>query len=170
MEVEETRETSEAGAVPRRWYSVREAADYLGVSEPTIFRWMKDGLLSYYKVGGGTRFSEEGLLAVIEKSTGRKEAEAAAGKCSACGHAVLVDGRLQGTGRMYFKPVKTRFWVFEESLVEVRAKTCTACGFVQLHADTAKLNRLRPDGAGGESPGSGPAGRAKSDKAARGRK
>ena len=146
MATESTRETKTPDAALRKWYSVHEAADYLGVSEPTIFRWMKDGLLSFYKVGGSTRFTEEGLLAVIEKSTGRKEAEAVAGKCAACGHGVLVDGRLQGTGRMYFRPVKTRFWVFAESLVEVKAKTCAACGYIQLYADTEKLKKMKPKG------------------------
>src|SRR3954470_16931956 len=100
-----------------RWYSIREAAEYLGVSQPTIFRWMKDGLLSFYKVGGSTRFSPESLEAVIEKTTGRKEAEATLGRCASCGHGVLIPGRLQGTGRLYFKPDETKFWTFEESLV-----------------------------------------------------
>ena len=127
-----------------QWFSVRDAADYLGVSQPTIFRWMKEGLLSFYKVGGATRFSREGLDAVIEKSTGRKEAEAASGKCAACGHGVLLAGRLQGTGLLYFKPDKTKFWTFEESLVPTRAHVCAACGYLQLHADTAKLGRLTP--------------------------
>ena len=127
-----------------QWYTVRDAADYLGVSQPTIFRWMKDGLLSFYKVGGSTRFSREGLDAVIEKTTGRKEAEAASGRCASCGHGLLVPGQLQGTGRLYFKPEKTRFWSFEESLVSTRAKVCAACGYVQLYAETGKLNRLLP--------------------------
>ncbi len=128
----------------KRWYSISEAAAHLGVSEPTIYRWMKDGLLSFYKVGGSTRFEREGLDAVIEKTTGLKEAEAAAGRCASCGHAILVDGRLQGTGRLYFKPDKTRFWVFAESTVNVRARVCAACGFIQMHADTEKLRKLRP--------------------------
>jgi excisionase family DNA binding protein len=128
----------------RRWYSVPEAAHYLGVSEPTIFRWMKDSQLSFYKIGGATRFTQEGLDAVIEKTTGSKEAEAAAGRCAACGHSVLVEGRLRGAGRLYFQPVETKFWTFEESLVPTRARVCTACGHIQLHAETAKLHRLLP--------------------------
>ncbi len=39
----------------KKWFSVKEAAAYLGKSEPTIFRWMKDGTLSFYKVGRATR-------------------------------------------------------------------------------------------------------------------
>src|SRR5690349_5660242 len=122
--------------------TIREAADYLGVSQPTIFRWMRAGLLSFYKVGGSTRFSKEGLDAVVEKKVGRKEAEGASARCASCGHGVLVSGRLQGTGLLYFKPDKTKFWTFEESLISTRSHMCTACGYLQLHADTAKLGRL----------------------------
>lgn len=135
-------EMGEPGPEGRRWYTVPDAAEYLGVSQPTIFRWMKDGMLSFYKIGGSTRFLQDGLDAVIEKTTGSKEAEAAANRCAACGHSVLVQGRLRGTGRLYFQPDRTRFWVFEESMVPTKARVCAACGYIQVHADTAKLNRL----------------------------
>ncbi len=132
----------------KSWFSIKEAAEFLGISQPTLFRWMKEGLLSFYKVGGSTRFTKEGLEAVIEKTTGRKEAEAAQGRCAACGHNLLIEGRLQGNSRLYFRPDKTRFWTFEEALVPTRALVCPACGFVQLHVETGKLNRLmpKPDG------------------------
>lgn len=128
----------------RRWYTIPEAAEYLGVSEPTIFRWMRDGYLSFYKVGNATRFAQEGLDAVIEKATGRKEAEAAAGRCASCGHNVLLPGRLRGAGQLYFQPDKTKFWTFHESMVSTRARVCAACGYVHLHADIDTLSRLRP--------------------------
>jgi hypothetical protein len=57
---------------------------------------------------------------------------------------MLVDGRMQGTGRLYFRPDHTRFWTFQEGLVPVRARVCAACGYIQLSADTEKLNRLSP--------------------------
>jgi len=127
------------------WYSVREAADYLGISEPTVFRWMKDGSLSFFKVGNSTRFSKESLDAVIEKVTGRKEAEMVLGRCAACGHTVLLEGRLRGAGRIYFQPKKTKFWTLDESLVPTTARVCAACGYVQLHAEVGKLSRLQPE-------------------------
>jgi excisionase family DNA binding protein len=126
----------------RDWYSVQEAADYLGVSQPTIFRWMRQGTLSFYKVGSSTRFSKDGLNAIIEKTTGQREAEAVASRCAACGHSILVEGQLQGTGRLYFRPLKTRFWVLSEGLVPTRSRVCAACGYIQLHADTRKLRQL----------------------------
>ena len=128
--------------VEPRWYSTQQAAEYLGVSQPTVFRWMKEGVLSFYKVGGSTRFSKEGLDAVFEKTTGRKEAEAAAGRCAACGNSVLVEGSLRGAGNLYFRPESTKFWVLSESLVPTNATVCPACGHVQLRADPVKLRRL----------------------------
>ncbi len=133
----------------KKWFSVKEAAAYLGKSEPTIFRWMKDGTLSFYKVGRATRFSKESLDAVIEKTTGSREAEGVLARCAACGHSGMMDGQLQSTGRIYFHPDKTRFWTLSDSMVRVRAKACPACGFIQLHADTGKLGRLHA--ADGES-------------------
>ena len=132
-------------STPEKWYTVKEAAEYLGVSQPTIFRWMKDETLSFYKVGGATRFSREGLDAVIEKSTGTKEAEQVMGRCVACSNNVLVEGRLQGAGRLYFKPSKTAFWTLHESLVPTKARVCAACGYVHHYADKNKLKVLKAE-------------------------
>jgi excisionase family DNA binding protein len=129
----------------RDWLSVREAARYLQISEPTLFRWMRDGDVSFYKVGRGTRFKREALDAVVHKRTGRSEADAAALRCACCGNAEMIEGHLQGTGRMYFRPLKTRFWVLREAMVPTRARTCTACGHVQLFADPEKLGALLPE-------------------------
>ena len=128
----------------RQWYTIQQAARYLGVSQPTIFRWMKEGSLSFFKIGGATRFSQEGLEAVIEKTTGQKEAELIASRCAACGHSVLVEGYLRGAGKLYFRPTKSSFWVLAEAMVPMRARVCAACGYLQLHADTTKLKRLKP--------------------------
>lgn len=126
-----------------RWFSVKGAADYLGVSEPTIFRWMKEGTISFYKVGGATRFSQEGLDLLFEKTTGSKEAESISSKCAVCGHGVLVDGHVRGAGKLYFKPAKSSFWVLTEAMVPTRARVCAACGYIHFHADTAKLKKLK---------------------------
>ena len=66
-------------------------------------------------------------------------------RCAACGHSVLIEGRLRGAGRLYFQPDKTKFWHFGDSFVPTRARVCAACGYIQLHADTEKLTRLEPD-------------------------
>ena len=135
-----------------KWYSVQEAADYLEVSQATIFRWMKEGTLSFYKVGGATRFSREGLEVLFEKTTGTKEAGAIASRCAACGHSVLVDGQIRGAGKLYFRPAKSAFWVLAEAMVPTHARVCAACGYIHLHADTAKLKKLKPKPVDEEKP------------------
>jgi excisionase family DNA binding protein len=135
----------DAELADKQWFTTAEAAEYLGVSQATIFRWMKQGQLSFHKIGKATRFSQEGLDAVVLKTTGRTEAEAAAGRCSSCGHNILVEGTLQGTGRMYFRPKKTKFWTFLEALVPLKVLACAACGHIEMQADTSKLTRLMPD-------------------------
>ena len=136
---------STAQPTTKGWFSIQEAADYLGISQPTLFRWMKRGTLSFYKVGASTRFSKNGLDAVIKKTTGENEADIAATQCAACGHSVMIDGKLQGTGNLYFRPKKSKFWVFAEQLVRTRSRVCAACGYVQLNADVSKLRRLSKD-------------------------
>ncbi len=128
---------------PSKWYTVRQAADYLGVSEPTIYRWMKEGTLSFYKIGGATRFSRQILDIFFEKTTGSKEAQQVANRCAACGHTTLIDGTLRGAGRLYFRPEKSAFWVLAEAITPTRAKTCAACGYMHLYADPAKLKKLK---------------------------
>ena len=141
----DAKDEAEVLVAEKTWYTVKEAAAYLGVSQPTIFRWMKSGILSSYKVGGSTRFSKEGLDAAVMKRTGKQEAQAVKKQCAACGHANLVDGKLQSTGRLYFRPEKTRFWTLQEAMVNTSAMVCEACGFVQVHADVSKLKKLKPD-------------------------
>ena len=129
---------------PKDWYTVKQAAEYLGVSEPTIFRWMKDGSLSFYKVGSSTRFSQETLDNVIQKNTSTREAQQVVTKCTACGHNVLVEGKMQGSGRLYFRPGKSGFWVLHEAMVPTNARVCCACGNIQFYADVEKLKKLKP--------------------------
>lgn len=124
------------------WLTVKEAADYLKVSEQTIFRWMRTGKVSFFKFGSSTRFRRSNLDLVAEKVTGEAEGEQAASRCAACGNSKMVAGRVRSTGRMYFQPEKARFFVLSESFVAVRAKTCAACGYIQLFADTQKLGNL----------------------------
>jgi len=54
----------------------------------------------------------------------------------------MADGTLSSTGRVYFKAKKAKFWTFAENMVEVRARVCVDCGYVDLYADTSKLKKL----------------------------
>ena len=40
------------------------------------------------------------------------------------------------------KAKKARFWTLSENMVEVRARVCVDCGYVDLYADPAKLKKL----------------------------
>ncbi|RJP74893.1 MAG: DNA-binding protein [Candidatus Abyssobacteria bacterium SURF_17] len=128
--------------VAAEWLTTKEAAQYLGVSEPTIFRWMREGTLSFFKIGGSTRFRRENLDLAARKVTGKQEAEQRAGRCPVCGHGFLLSGQVRSTGKIYFVPGKAKFFVLSDSNVEVSARACPACGHVDMFADTAKLTRL----------------------------
>ena len=129
-------------AAPEGWMTIKQAADYLGVSEPTIFRWMRDGAISFFKLGGATRFKRENLDMVARKVTGKGEGEAKGLHCSVCGHSFRLDGDVRSTGKVYFMPKKTKFLVFSESVVDVAARACPACGHIDMFADVDKLSKL----------------------------
>lgn len=63
-------------------------------------------------------------------------------ECLWCESRRLADGRLSSTGRVFFKARKTKFWTLDENVVEVKARVCMDCGYVDLYADTKKLGRL----------------------------
>ena len=63
-------------------------------------------------------------------------------ECLWCESTRMADGHLSTTGLVYFKADKTKFWVFAENMVELKARVCVECGYVDLYADTEKLKRL----------------------------
>jgi len=126
------------------WFTIPEAAQYLNVSEPTVYRWMREGKISFYKVGDATRFKKQNLDMVFEKHTGKIEAQYYGARCVACGHTYLVPGKIQAAGNVHFKPARTRFFTLLESIVRLQARVCPRCGFVQVFGDTEKLSRLVP--------------------------
>ncbi|HOX05825.1 MAG TPA: helix-turn-helix domain-containing protein [Planctomycetota bacterium] len=141
-----------------------EAAEFLGVGRATIFRWMREGKLGHVKVGRATRFRRRDLEAVRKQVTPKEAGAEIASRCAVCGHGFLLAGDVRSTGKLYFQPAKTKFWVLSDSMVETRAYACPVCGHVQLHADTAKIAKImkpedeeasRAAEAGGASPQSG---------------
>jgi excisionase family DNA binding protein len=134
-----------AADTAENWLNVKEAAQYTGVSEPTIFRWMREGKVSFFKLGGSTRFKRENLDMVARKVTAREEGEGKRSRCTACGHGYLVSGNVRSTGKLYFQPQRTKFFVLTDSMIGVSASACPACGHVQMFTDTAKLEKLMRD-------------------------
>jgi excisionase family DNA binding protein len=140
-----------------KWYSIREAAEYLDVGEPTLYRWMRDGKITFRKVGDSTRFWKEDLDSVMQVSWSTKDLDKAREVCPVCRHAELVEGKVRGTGLVYFVPKKTKFWTLKDSFVETTGRMCTRCGAIAWYGDTEKLAKLRIATAAKEGKGDAPA-------------
>jgi excisionase family DNA binding protein len=127
------------------WYTIKEAAEYLGVTEPTIYRWMRDNLITYRKIGDSTRFLQEDLDRYVQVFRSAKDSESVQGFCPVCHHTELIRGRVQSTGLNYFYPDKTRFWTFKTSHIETQARMCTRCGAVTWFGDKTKLTGIKKE-------------------------
>ena len=135
-------EPSEAQTKPN-WYSIKQAAEYLNVGEPTLYRWMREGKITYRKVGDSTRFWQEDLDSVMEVFHSSKNLNKAREACPLCRHNELVDGRVRGAGLVYFYPQKTKFWTLKDSTIETSARMCLRCGHIFWFGDVEKMNALR---------------------------
>ena len=133
-------EHTEPATTKRKWYSIREAADYLDVGEPTLYRWMREGKMTYRKVGDSTRFWQEDLDSVMEVFHSEKDLNKTREVCPAC---QLVEGRVRGAGLVHFVPKNTKFGTLKDSFVGTNARMCTRCGAIAWFGDTAKLEPLR---------------------------
>ncbi len=45
----------------KKWFVSEEAAEYLSISESTLFRWVKSGKLPIYRIEGISRFKVSDL-------------------------------------------------------------------------------------------------------------
>ena len=124
------------------WLSIKQAADYLGVTEPTIYRWMRDGTITFRKIGDSTRFLQEDLDSHVQIFRSSKDANRAREFCPVCHHDQLIRGRIQSTGKNYFYPEKTKFWTIQTSDIETEARMCTRCGAIVWFGDTSKLTQI----------------------------
>jgi excisionase family DNA binding protein len=136
-------ENSDTTTAKRKWYSIREAAEHLDVGEPTLYRWMREGKITYRKVGDSTRFWQEDLDSVMEVFHSEKDVDKVREVCPLCRHNELVEGKVRGAGLVYFVPKKTKFWTLKDSFVETKARMCTRCGAIAWFGDAAKLASLR---------------------------
>jgi excisionase family DNA binding protein len=136
-------ETNDLTTARPKWYSIHEAAEYLDVGEPTLYRWMRDGKITYRKVGDSTRFWQQDLDSVMEIFHSGKDLDQAREVCQVCRNTELVEGKVRGAGLVYFVPKKTRFWTLKDSFVDANARMCTRCGAISWFGDTAKLAKLR---------------------------
>lgn len=125
------------------WFSIKEAAEYLDIGEPTLYRWMRDGKITYRKVGDSTRFWQQDLDSMMEVFHSEKDVENVKRACLHCHGTELVEGVYRTTGLNYFQPKKTKFWTLKDSNIESQAFMCCHCGAVYLFADVKKLNELK---------------------------
>lgn len=124
-----------------QWFTIREAASYLQIGEPTIYRWMRDGKITFRKIGDSTRFLQEDLDAVVVVHHSGKNGSADL-KCSSCGSDQLIEGKCQSTGNLYFVPEKAKFWTLKTSTVQMKSKMCKNCGLVVFKGDIDHLSNL----------------------------
>jgi excisionase family DNA binding protein len=150
----ETPETKSAPARPR-WYSIKEAAEYLDVGEPTLYRWMREQKITYRKIGDSTRFTQEDLDGMVQVFRSTREIARVEEVCPACNQGELIEGQLQSTGLCYFRPQKTKFWTLKDANIGTRARMCARCGCIVLFGDTQKLAALREENANQAGAGAG---------------
>ena len=127
----------------KKWYSISEAAEYLDVGEPTLYRWMREGKITFRKVGDSTRFWQEDLDSVMQVFHSAKDANQVRETCPLCRHDELIEGKVHSTGLMYFTPKKTKFWTLKDSTIETTARMCSRCGTILWFGDTVKLGQLK---------------------------
>jgi excisionase family DNA binding protein len=135
---------------PKKWFSIKEAAEYLDVGEPTLYRWMRENKITYRKVGDSTRFWQEDLDAVMEVFHSSKDLDKAREVCPVCKHDELIEGKVRTTGLNYFTPRKTKFWTLKDSFVQTSAKMCVRCGAIIWFGDIEKLSSLQKKAAAAE--------------------
>lgn len=126
-----------------RWFTIREAAEYLAVGEQTIYRWMRDGRITYRKIGDSTRFLQPDLDEVVQVCHSVKDADKVRDVCPLCHCRELSEGVFRSTGLMYFRPEATKFWSLRDANIKTRALMCTRCGAITLFGDVKKLDKLK---------------------------
>ena len=63
-------------------------------------------------------------------------------KCSSCGGEGLEPGRIQSTGRVYFRPKNARFLSLKNADIEIEGNICIDCGLIMLFGDKGKVKAL----------------------------
>lgn len=145
-------ETS-AESSKRKWFTIAEAADYLDVGEPTLYRWMREGKITFRKVGDSTRFWQEDLDSVMQVFHSDKDADKVREVCPICNHDELIEGVVRSTGLNYFAPKKTKFWTLKDSSIATTARMCARCGVILWFGDAGKLAQLKNRDAKGKEAG-----------------
>jgi excisionase family DNA binding protein len=124
------------------WFGVKEAAEYLDIGEPTLYRWMREGQITYRKVGDSTRFLKEDLDSAIKVFRCERDLQKVRGGCPVCKAEELVEGFVQSNGRLYFKLKEAKFWTLKENSVPTTARICRKCGAISFFGDLKAVEQL----------------------------
>ncbi len=66
-------------------------------------------------------------------------------KCVRCGSVILESGRVQSTGKVYFRPNSVKFSAKKTADVSVDGVMCLTCGNIVLLGDVKKaLSLIKP--------------------------
>ena len=122
------------------WLTIAEACKYLEISEQTMFRWMRSGKITYYKVGKSTRFKKEDLDKAIERVASKSFIPEDPTICHICGNTELISGSLSALGEIVFKPEKSKFSIWKDSSISVKALCCTKCGNITLQGQLEDID------------------------------
>ncbi len=126
-----------------KWYTIKEASKYLGIGEPTLYRWMRDKKITYRKIGDSTRFTKQDLDAFVRIVPSEKDVSQVQEICPICHSEGLTDGLFRSTGLNYFYPSNTKFWTIKDHTIKTHAKMCQLCGAITLFGDVEKLKFIQ---------------------------
>jgi hypothetical protein len=62
--------------------------------------------------------------------------------CLQCGSSSLEPGRVQSTGRLYFRPANPRIMTVRTADIPVRASMCLDCGAIDFRGEVNKARSL----------------------------
>ena len=63
-------------------------------------------------------------------------------RCPSCEQNKLVQGTIESSGKVHFRPVTAKFLSLRTAYVKVRAHMCASCGFIAMVGDTEKLQHI----------------------------
>ena len=66
--------------------------------------------------------------------------------CLRCGSSSLEPGRVQSTGRLYFRPANSRFMTIHTADIPVLSSICLGCGLIEFGGEMSKLANLQNKG------------------------
>lgn len=67
-------------------------------------------------------------------------------KCPYCNATGMVEGTLQSTGALYFRPGGVKFMTFRTADITVHSYMCRSCGGVAIKGDHQKLELVQNAG------------------------